>query len=1171
MIPILISIILAAPLVEFDGAEMLHATQTRATVQVVEFRHDAGDSFAASIISRNAVIDGELASGVSGASGGPVNLTTGSIAMWINPLDWHLADAWRVLINWRTILTPNLTGQSMQLRGGPDGRLVMMLGNFEQKQFDLLFFDIFKGETPSSGWRHVAVTWDQQAIRAYVNGEIVAETARENANADETWSNRFRLGGPQGGGVEQGHTAIHSMLISNNVLDLPAVVAHRDAHTAIVGSTLHVDLLAATFGPTAYASSFGLEPGNDRDPRKVIQRAEHAAWRPDPDDAAPWFYITWPGEVPLGELTLHGYTPPAPAPGVQLVAGPDRLNMQPVTIRQTTRDDGATVLALDPPISARVIELRFASPDVELRRLEAQPGDVPPPEASNFRAGEVITVPLSEGMPISPGSPLLCEIEQTGSAPFRKYQDYRAARVMVTQPGSIVAHLSPFAVSGVYDIYLSSPGATQREKVGSITIEGVEPPQYDGASGGEGFPRVSMDLQSRMLPTLDIDGETVPFVVMALAGPSFDRIAGYARSGARLWKINASGGPLLDTPDIAVNVDQTIAELDINMRNLLALAPDGYMMIALDTRPRAAWQQAYADQVHVAADGRRGFGVNFGSQQLRDDINASVRLFTERVAEKPYANRVIGILPYFGRGGDGWGYGVAMTVGAKRDNVVLGDRSIAERDGFRRWLGDDTAEVPPDSELAATDDGVFLDPAQRKRAIDYWLYRAESVASMIIEAGEQVQQISGDRLLYGAHYGYALVNGRNLAPAASQLGGHYRLDMLLDSPAIKVVNGGSAGDKRGPHDNYEPMAPLGSAILHGKLPILELDNRTTLTRGAPPYEYYQLFSERDFHAAARKDIGFALTHGAGLWWYDLSSPGSSIEYAREPWYHDATFMAMVRDAIEQGMQPSPKHSLDAPVAVFFDEAVMFRHDVYASWLYDNLLRYLTESLHQAGAGVRTYLLSDYPAWKASDAAKTAKLEIFFNAYMEPAFGWEPIRTSERAQLWFYAANALSRDAYHPQPPTRDLLGFNLERHDELSVADSLTSLGYGAHPYSDFHASQRVNFGETLSPWYTAVAPEQTLGVFANGQPALARGRSNRYFSSLPFMPASVLRLIYARVGIDTDVPLGDWWVAAGRDLISINTMQTVRDPNALDRWLETRESLFAGDAATSVIVRSPR
>jgi hypothetical protein len=162
---------------------------------------------------------------------------------------------------------------------------------------------------------------------------------------------------------------------------------------------------------------------------------------------------------------------------------------------------------------------------------------------------------------------------------------------------------------------------------------------------------------------------------------------------------------------------------------------------------------------------------------------------------------------------------------------------------------------------------------------------------------------------------------------------------------------------------------------------------------------------------------------------------------------------------------------------------------------------------------------------------------------------------------------MSRDQYHTQPPTRDLLGFDLVRHDALAVGDSITTLGYGAHPYSDFHEPQRGWFGETLSPWYTADGGD-VLARFAGGKPALVRGRGNRYFSSLPYMPAETLRRIYAEVGIADDVPLGDWWIARGRDLISINTMKAVRNPNALDRWMQQQHTLFGGDASISAIVR---
>jgi hypothetical protein len=570
-------------------------------------------------------------------------------------------------------------------------------------------------------------------------------------------------------------------------------------------------------------------------------------------------------------------------------------------------------------------------------------------------------------------------------------------------------------------------------------------------------------------------------------------------------------------------------------------------------------------------------------------------LFTEKLSKKPYAHRIVGLLPYFGRGGDGWGYGIDQAGWVGRDKLELADRASAEEIGFQKWLEqkygaplDETlkkhwpaaaraqpARVPTDARLASMDMGLFIDPATKQDVVDYWEYRGLSVADAIINFGEEVQKASGGRLLYGAHYGYTLASLRNQAPGVSQLGGHFKLHEVLSSDAVTIVNGGSSGDKRGPTSNYEAITPLGSAHLHKKLVVLELDNRTPLTRGAPPFEYYQLFSFDDFLSGARKDVGFALTQGAGLHWYDMSSPQDRNEYFREPWYVENDFFTLTQQALKLGAQPATVSPLAAPVAVFMDENVIAYQDVYDSFVYENLLRYLRESLASSGVAVRFYLLQDYEKWSKTPAAAGAKMEIFLNGWLEPKAGWKTIAASPRAQLWFYGADLLSSKKLNANPATRAILGVNLKNRGELKIENSKLTLdsafqksgvalpiSYGNHPYSEFHASQKLLFGESLAAYYVPAAQNDftTLARFADGTPGLVESKVDnrtRYFSSLPYLPASVLRALYERAGITPEVPLGDWWVAEGRGMISINTQEKVSDPQLLQNWLQKQKPVL--------------
>jgi hypothetical protein len=203
------------------------------------------------------------------------------------------------------------------------------------------------------------------------------------------------------------------------------------------------------------------------------------------------------------------------------------------------------------------------------------------------------------------------------------------------------------------------------------------------------------------------------------------------------------------------------------------------------------------------------------------------------------------------------------------------------------------------------------------------------------------------------------------------------------------------------------------------------------------------------------------------------------------------------------------------------------------------------------------------------------MEIFLNGWLEPKAGWKTIAASPRAQLWFYGADLLSSKKLNANPATRAILGVNLKNRGELKIENSKLTLdsafqksgvalpiSYGNHPYSEFHASQKLLFGESLAAYYVPAAQNDftTLVRFADGTPGLVESKVDnrtRFFSSLPYLPASVLRALYERAGITPEVPLGDWWVAEGRGMISINTQEKVSDPQLLQNWLQKQKPVL--------------
>ncbi len=163
---------------------------------------------------------------VKGALPAPLEGSEGSVALWVRPENWEDGAGWRVLINWRAILSAGGEGfQSLMLRGSPEGRLVFTLGELEERKADNVEFPLLSGMIPE--WNHVVITWDATEIRVYVNGEQAVDHPRR-FRSERPLGATLQLGGVHGSGEEQGRTAIGGFSVYDVALT-PETVAQLAA------------------------------------------------------------------------------------------------------------------------------------------------------------------------------------------------------------------------------------------------------------------------------------------------------------------------------------------------------------------------------------------------------------------------------------------------------------------------------------------------------------------------------------------------------------------------------------------------------------------------------------------------------------------------------------------------------------------------------------------------------------------------------------------------------------------------------------------------------------------------------------------------------------------------------------------------------------------------------
>ncbi|MBR5153031.1 MAG: hypothetical protein IKW60_05875 [Clostridia bacterium] len=235
---------------------------------------------------------------------------------------------------------------------------------------------------------------------------------------------------------------------------------------------------------------------------------------------------------------------------------------------------------------------------------------------------------------------------------------------------------------------------------------------------------------------------------------------------------------------------------------------------------------------------------------------------------------------------------------------------------FNRFLereyGESTSKLPELSE--AKGDGIITDTLLKK----YVRFANKEVAKTIELLCEVAKKASCFEQIVGVFYGYT-------AEVVDGLWGTHALYDIIDSPSIdffsspnSYTNGRSLGV------DWGDMMPVDSIKLHNKMCFIESDIRTFLTRtpeesrkGSDPQRYYtaELWqgppTEEMSVYAVRKSLARQLTHGHGLWWFDMFGH----------WYSTDNLMKEMKTSHELYCYALDTQSddFDTEVALFLDE------------------------------------------------------------------------------------------------------------------------------------------------------------------------------------------------------------------------------------------------------------
>ncbi len=418
------------------------------------------------------------------------------------------------------------------------------------------------------------------------------------------------------------------------------------------------------------------------------------------------------------------------------------------------------------------------------------------------------------------------------------------------------------------------------------------------------------------LPTLTVNGVHIPEMAYITYIPENNCYEDFASAGVRLFSVNLnfSEMPINENAPVLVfqkgifeNEKPDFSIVCRNFDRILSACPDAYIFPRVNVNVSRAWEKSHPDELCEYGKNKRT-RASFASDLWAEEVKSCLVQLVEYIEKSPYADHVIGY----------------QIAGGNTDEwFPFDDYGFYSKRAKEKFL-----EYCKDNKTAADEE-------------NYFKFASETVADRIVDFATVVKNITDNKKIVGAFYGYTIG-----CPHRAQC--HLALGRLLESKSVDFlcspltyVHGRQPG-----LDTY-PMIPVGSVRHHGKLYFSENDIRTHLSRPVSPHPNYSVkiwTGQKKSISLQQIKINFcrALIYGNGMWWFDM--------WGR--WYSDPDFMQTFAQMLEicKDGQDTP----DCKVALFTDENCYF-----ALKGHKNIIWKICNTLGLTGAMNDVYLASDF--------------------------------------------------------------------------------------------------------------------------------------------------------------------------------------------------------------------
>lgn len=576
----------------------------------------------------------------------------------------------------------------------------------------------------------------------------------------------------------------------------------------------------------------------------------------------------------------------------------------------------------------------------------------------------------------------------------------------------------------------------------------------------------------------------------------YDELKTFAASGIKLYgtyggmlgNVGSTGATAIWNEDGTINT----AALDKEVYEILDINPNAMVLFSIDMDAPDWWKTANPDECYTCTDSNTQetiTTVSFASTKYRTEATAVVEQIVSYLYNTaPYRHRLIGVR-FTGGNTYEW-----MMEGMQAGEFDDTDAMVS---ALNTKLGTSYTADQIKTYVTTAGNVTLVDTTTTAGQVAYAYHQllSQSITDSILSYASAAKTTTDSNWITGVYNGYLW----NFTSAEALGAAHTTVDDLLESDAIDFISSPVSYGERTEGHYPTGMALSESVQAHGKLYVLEQDNRTMLASvgNSEANSVGATYTTKDTVDQLVRDTTVDMVKNNGFWMLDMNGG----------WFNSTAItsaLAQVKQEYDVSLSMDTGSNSEIAVIVgddtydYFYDGLLAGNDAAAAYLLEALYAKQRKELAKLGTSYDTLALSDLDHDDID--LSQYKLVIVLSPFGMTTAQADLLKSNNRTILWVYLPGGEANVS---------------------AITGMTVTVGNIASP---MQASYTTN-GDTYTFGTSSVAagPKATvsggtaIATYPDGSTAVASVAGSGYtsvYSAVPGVPAAMLRDLADAAGV---------------------------------------------------------